>query len=257
MSDTSLEAALRRDRWIVAAGLAVVAALSWSYTGLMAARMEMPQMASMAMPGRAGWGTAEFFVVFVMWVVMMTAMMVPSAAPMVLLYGATQRRRAAASGYFAVALFAGGYLAVWTAFSVMATLAQGVVHAAALAADEMGPVVRPLAGAILLVAGVYQFTPLKRVCLAHCRSPLAFITVHWRSGARGAFIMGLRHGVYCVGCCWPLMLLLFVVGVMNLVWIAALAVFVLGEKLLRRGEWVGRIGGAVFLAWGVRLLLAG
>jgi predicted metal-binding membrane protein len=121
----------------------------------------------------------------------------------------------------------------------------------------MGPVVRPLGGAILLLAGAYQFTPLKRVCLAHCRSPLGFLTTYWRSGRWGAFTMGVRHGAHCLGCCWPLMLLLFVSGVMNILWVAALAVFVLGEKLLPRGEWIGRIGGAVFLAWGLKVLLTG
>lgn len=257
VSETALEAALRRDRWIVGAGLVVVAALAWGYTVTIAARMDMPEMTSMAMPERAGWGPTEFLVAFVMWAVMMTAMMVPSVMPMVLLYTAVQRRRASGPRYFTVASFAAGYLAVWSGFSVAATLLQGIVHAAALAAEEMGPVVGPLAAAILIVAGAYQFTPLKRLCLAHCRSPLAFITVHWRDGVQGAFVMGARHGAYCLGCCWPLMLVLFVVGVMNLVWIAALAVFVLAEKLAPRGEWVSRIGGAVFFAWGIGMVLAG
>ena len=256
MSDTALEAALRRDRRVVATGLAVIAALAWGYTVLLAARMPT-DMSAMAMPERAGWDAVEFLVVFVMWAVMMTAMMVQSVAPLVLLYAAVQRRRGAASSYLAVTVFCGGYLAIWTGFGLASTLAQGSVHAAALAADDMGPVIRPLGAAILLVAGAYQFTPLKRVCLAHCRSPLAFITVYWRDGLRGAFTMGLRHGAYCLGCCWPLMLLLFVVGVMNLLWIAALAVLVLIEKVLPGGEWVARLGGIVFLAWGVWLLLTG
>jgi predicted metal-binding membrane protein len=257
MSDTALDTALRRDRWIIAGGLAVLAVLAWGYTAWMAAPAAMPDMASMAMPEETGWGATEFLVVFVMWAVMMAAMMVPSVAPVVLLYAATQRRRTTGAGYLAVALFAAGYLAVWTGFSLVATVAQGVVHMAALAADDMGPVSRPLAAAILIVAGVYQFTPLKNVCLAHCRSPLAFFMTHWRAGSWGAFTMGLRHGAYCVGCCWPLMLLLFVVGVMNLLWIAALAAFVLVEKLVPRGDWVGRAGGLVFLAWGVALAVTG
>ena len=257
MSDTTFEAVLRRDRWVVGGGLAVVAVLAWGYTLWMAVPTDISQMASMAMPQRAGWGAVEFFTAFVMWAVMMTAMMLPSVAPLVLLYAAAQRRRAIAEGYLAVVLFSSGYLAIWTAFSVVAALAQGLLHAAALTADEMGPVVRPLSGAILLLAGAYQFTPLKRVCLARCQSPLGFITVYWRSGRWGAFTMGVRHGTYCLGCCWPLMLLLFVSGVMNILWIAALAIFVLGEKLLPRGEWIGRVGGAVFLGWGLKVLLTG
>jgi predicted metal-binding membrane protein len=253
----ALERALRRDRWVVGAGLAAIAALAWGYTVLISARMGMSEMEPMGMPQTATWGATEYLVTFVMWAVMMTAMMVPSVAPVVLLYAAAQRRRTAAADYLAVAAFAAGYLSIWAGFSVAATLAQGALHAAALTAEEMGPVSRPLGGAILLAAGAYQFTPLKRVCLTHCRSPLSFITVYWRSGQWGAFTMGLRHGAYCVGCCWPLMLLLFVSGVMNLLWIAALAIFVLGEKLLPRGEWIGRVGGAVFILWGIQLLLSG
>ncbi len=153
-----------------------------------------------------------------------------------------------------IALFVAGYLALWSAFSVLATLAQGVLSSWTGAAGDMIELGRPLGAAILILAGLYQFTRLKRVCLAHCRGPLDFISRHWRPGRAGAFAMGARHGAYCVGCCWPLMLLLFLAGVMNLLWIAALSVFVLGEKLLPDGEWYGRVGGAVALASGVWML---
>ncbi|MBI1778908.1 MAG: DUF2182 domain-containing protein [Proteobacteria bacterium] len=241
---------------LVAAGLAVIAGLAWAYTVRMASEAaDMASMADMAMPAAMAWGAVDLLAVLVMWVVMMTAMMVPSAVPMVLVYAALQRQRASGVDHLSTALFVAGYLALWAAFSVLATLGQGALNSWTGAPGGMIEVERPLGAAILVLAGLYQFTRLKRVCLAHCRGPLEFIFKQWRPGRAGAFAMGARHGAYCVGCCWPLMLLLFLAGVMNLLWIAALSTFVLGEKLLPGGEWYGRIGGTVAVVSGILLLV--
>ena len=191
----------------------------------------------------------------VMWAVMMVAMMTPAAGPMVLMFEAIHRRRAAA-GRPAVptAIFVLGYLVVWTVYSVIAALAQGALHAAALLSPAMVATSPLLAGGLLIAAGVFQWTPLKRACLAACRSPLSFLMTGWREGRGGAFVMGLRHGLYCLGCCWALMALLFVAGVMNLLWVAAIAVTVLVEKVVPRGDLVGRLAGVALVAAGVLLL---
>lgn len=152
-------------------------------------------------------------------------------------------------------LFALGYLAVWTGFSGVATLVQWALHAAALLSSTMAAGSPRMAGTILFAAGVYQLTPAKSACLTQCQSPLGFLMGHWRDGNVGAFTMGLRHGVYCLGCCWALMAVLFAVGVMNLLWVAALTVFILAEKVGRSGAIVSRIGAIVLLGWGVVLLI--
>jgi predicted metal-binding membrane protein len=180
---------------------------------------------------------------------MMIGMMVPSAAPMILLFGNVQRRQLAAeSPRLRVALFTAGYLVTWAAFSALAAGAQ-----LSLARLEwlttMDLTVTAWLGAVLAaLAGIYQLTPLKNACLRRCRSPAEFLSSHWRAGSAGAVRLGLHHGVYCVGCCWLLMTLLFAVGVMNLLWVAAIALFVMAEKLLPRGETIGRVGGLALLA---------
>jgi predicted metal-binding membrane protein len=150
-----------------------------------------------------------------------------------------------------------GYLVAWTAFSGVAALAQAALHAAALMSSAMVSQSAMLAGGIFIVAGAYQWMPLKNACLAHCRSPLHFLAREWREGAAGGFLMGLRHGLFCVGCCWALMTLLFAAGVMNLLWVAAITAFVLVEKLLPPGRLVGRIAGTLLMCWGVFLLARG
>jgi predicted metal-binding membrane protein len=191
-----------------------------------------------------------------MWVIMMVAMMVPSASPMILTFATINARRAVTGGpVVPTAVFLAGYLLVWSAFSLAATLLQWGLGALALLIPET-LVATPVAGAVLLlVAGIWQLTPLKRACLARCRSPLGFVLAEWREGARGALIMGLRHGAFCVGCCWTLMALLFVAGVMNLLWVTAIAAFVLVEKLLPPGRAVSWIAGVVLLAWGAFVLV--
>jgi len=192
---------------------------------------------------------------FVMWAVMMAAMMIPSAAPMILMFARVNReRRERQRPYVPTAVFLAGYLTVWTAFSAVATLLQGALLKAALLSPMMVTTSPVLGGGLLLAAGIFQWTPLKRACLDHCRSPLSVILSEWREGTQGAFVMGLRHGAYCAGCCWTLMVLLFVAGVMNLLWVAAIAVFVLTEKAAPQGVWVGRAAGLALIAAGALMM---
>jgi predicted metal-binding membrane protein len=252
----------RHDRIVVLASLALLAILAWAYTVLMALHGSEAQqhkgmagMAGMAMDAWQPWTATEAALMFLMWVVMMAAMMIPSAAPMLLAFAGISRARASAAAPMSSSTaFLLGYLALWVAFAVFATTAQGLLHAAALLSPSMASVSPIFSGAVLIAAGIYQFTPLKGVCLAKCRMPLAFLLTEWRDGSRGSFVMGLRHGLYCVGCCWMVMALLFVAGVMNLVWIALLALVVLAEKALPYGQWVGRVLGIAAVAWGTWLL---
>jgi predicted metal-binding membrane protein len=209
----------------------------------------------MAMPEARGWSGLDALLLLAMWAVMMIAMMLPSAAPMILMFALVNRRRVEQTRPVArTGVFVAGYLIVWTIYSALAAAGQWALHQAALLSDvaAVGPRV---GGALLIAAGLYQWTPLKRACLAACRSPLSFLLTEWREGRRGALVMGLRHGAYCVGCCWMLMALLFVAGVMNLVWVVVLAGLVLVEKLAPAGLGVGRVAGVVMVAAGVALLL--
>ncbi len=256
MGGSTVERALRHDRILVISGLLVVVVLSWAY--LLTGAGTMQEMGGMLMPMSSGpWTLDHAIVMLVMWAVMMAAMMLPSAAPMILLYATIARgrhargERAAVSGIFIL-----GYIAIWTAFSLGAVVLQFGLERAAMLSPMMETTSITLAGAVLIAAGIYQWTPLKQACLLRCRSPLEFVLTHWRNGARGAFVMGVQHGVYCVGCCWMLMLLIFVGGVMNLVWIAGLAIFVLVEKLAPAGHWIGRGAGVLLIGWGAATLLA-
>ncbi len=254
MSAGLAEILLKRDRIVVLSGLVAIIALAWAYTFYLARDMQNMEM---AMPRMEAWGVADFTLMFVMWAVMMVAMMTPSAAPMILTFaGASRRRRERQVPYALTSIFLSGYLIVWAAFSVLATASQWGLHTASLLSPMMASTTPVLGGALLLSAGVYQWTPLKSACLRHCRSPLGFILNEWREGTRGAFLMGLKHGGYCVGCCWFLMSLLFVAGVMSLLWVAAIAGFVLLEKVAPAGHLVGRIAGVILVGWGV-LVIAG
>lgn len=245
----------RHDQAVVIAGLVLVIAIAWGYL-LLGAGLEMPAMAAMAgrmMRTAPAWTPAYAGLQFLMWAVMMAAMMLPSAAPVILLVAGIARRGAAPAAP-STALFALGYLAVWTGFSLLATAVQWGLHQAGLLSPRLAAGNAALAGAVLLAAGVYQWTPLKAACLTHCRSPLAFLMQHWRGGAFGGAVTGLRHGLYCLGCCAMLMALLFVGGIMNLVWIAGIALLVLIEKLLPWGGWTGRLCGLALILWGVAAL---
>jgi predicted metal-binding membrane protein len=210
------------------------------------------------MPASEPWGAIEFAYVFVMWAVMMVGMMAPSAAPMILMYarvgrqGKAQRKPFAATGWFAA-----GYVIAWSAFSLVATFLQWGIERAALLDSKMVMSSSLLGAIVLIAAGVYQWTPLKDVCLAQCQSPFLFLMRHggFRKDVRGCLLLGLKHGGYCVGCCWILMALLFVGGVMNVLWIALLALLVLLEKLAPFGRWIARAAGIGCVAAGAWLLV--
>lgn len=265
----ALEAVLRRDRAVVIAALAVITSLAWADIIWLADDMAMdgmdmtgfrmiPAGRGLMMPASAPWQPLEFAYVFVMWAVMMIGMMTPSVAPMVLIYARVGRQAIASGRPFAPSgWFAAGYLIAWFGFSLAATFAQWLLERAALLTPMMESASALLGGIVLIAAGIYQWTPIKGACLSYCQAPLTFIMRHggFRPDAGGALVLGLRHGLYCIGCCWALMLLLFIGGVMNVLWIAALAGLVLLEKALPFGQFVSRIAGCGFVAGGAWLLL--
>lgn len=249
-----------RDRNLILACIGIITALAWLYLFHLAKEMSLAvaqsnMMAAMGMTADAPWTAADFFLTFAMWAVMMVGMMGPSAAPMILLFGAARARGGSRGASAAAGIFGLGYAAVWTAFSALATGAQWGLHKAALLSAAMTVSSRPIAAAVLIVAGLYQLSPWKNGCLVHCRSPLNFLMTHWREGTWGAFEMGVTHGTYCLGCCWALMIVLFAVGVMNLAWVAGLAAFVLLEKVAPKGVLVARLSGAVLVAFGIATAL--
>lgn len=246
----------RQGRLALGAGAAVLLAASWAYLIYMAWGMEhMDAVAdSLLMPAMTGWGRSDLLLVFFMWAVMMIAMMLPSAMPLLLLVARINHGRfARGRALLGTGVFALAYLAVWTGFSALATLAQWGLLEARLVSPMMESASPWLSATLLAAAGAYEFTPLKNACLSRCQSPLGFLMTGWRDGISGAFAMGVRHGGYCTGCCWLLMALLFVFGVMNLAWIAVLTIFVLLEKLIRRPTWFARAAGAALLVWGALL----
>jgi predicted metal-binding membrane protein len=268
MTQSSLESVLRRDRIIVAVALLAVMALSWLYLFWLAEDMTMggmdmagfrmvPAGIGMMLPAQAAWQPMEFLWVFAMWAVMMIGMMMPSAAPMILLYVRVGRQAAkdnkpfAATGWFAT-----GYLLAWAGFSLMATFGHWILDRSALLDATMASNSSLLGGIVLLAAGAYQFTPLKNACLHQCQTPWQLLSDHggFRREALGALTLGARHGMYCVGCCWILMALLFVGGAMNLLWIAALSIFVLAEKVSPAKYFISWISGAIFIVAGLWLL---
>jgi predicted metal-binding membrane protein len=252
-----VESLLKRDRLVVLAGLIVIIALAWGYLISLAAPMNDMQGDMSGMTQLRSWMTADALLTFGMWAAMMIGMMSPSATPMILLYARVCRKQAGgAQPFVPTGVFFLGYIAVWVAFSAVATLLQWGLEQAALLSPKLVSA-SPLLGALILIAaGVYQWMPTKGACLRHCRSPVEFLATHWRSATRGAFVMGLEHGVYCLGCCWALMLLLFVGGVMNLLWLAAIAVFVLVEKATPFGTVVSRVGAVLFIVAGAAILVA-
>jgi predicted metal-binding membrane protein len=260
-ADPRAAALSRRDRAVILFALLGVTVIAWSYLLAMPQAMSgmaMDDMPDVAMPMAAPWTPAAFALTFAMWCVMMLGMMVPSAAPMILTFATVNRsKRARGQSFAPTSVFTLGYLIAWGAFSIGATVAQWALDRLALLSPALAAASPMLGGALFILAGLYQFTPLKQACLRNCRSPFAFVLNHWRDGWAGALRMGLEHGGYCLGCCWVLMALLFVVGVMNLLWVATLAVFVFAEKLLPGGAWIRRAGGVAMLGFGIFLLTRG
>lgn len=227
---------LRHERAVLIGAIALLAALGWWFLG-----------AGGGMTGMAGM-RPTFAELLLMWWVMMAAMMLPSATPAVLLYARVRASR----GNDQVAaswLFLSGYILAWLGFSIIAALITSFLD------QRMAVGNRTAEAALLIAAGAYQLSPLKNACLRECRSPVQFISRHWRPGSWGAVRLGLLHGVYCIGCCWMLMALLFVGGVMNMAWVIALAILVAAEKLTPLGQWLARLSGVALIAWGLVLLL--
>jgi predicted metal-binding membrane protein len=251
---TSLESLIQRDRLWIAGGLAGAIALCWAW--LVPAAIDMQG----DMNGLAAWMMSPsidaryLFLLFLMWAVMMAGMMLPSAAPTLLLY-ARVARSGAGNAIASVYAFAAGYIVVWSGFSLAATLLQWALHDAGLLSPMMQSASRALSGGLLVIAGAYQWSSLKQRCLSSCRGPAAFIAQHWRPGVGGALRMGVRHGLFCLGCCWALMLLLFAGGVMSLACIAAITIFVLLEKLAPLGAYTARAAGTLLVGAGAWLAL--
>ncbi len=253
MSNGALEAVLRRDRAVVLGALAALTILCWAY---LLSLPSMPAMEGMA-PGVAAWTSADALATLLMWAVMMVGMMTPPVAPMILIYARVGRQAESKGTPFASAgWFALGYFLAWTGFAALATALQWGLERALLISPMVASATPVLGGLLLIAAGIYQWTPLKNACLSQCQSPFQFIQRNGGfRGQRGASVaLGLRHGIYCIGCCWALMLLLFVGGVMNLAWIAAIGALVLAEKLIP-GRLFQRVVGIVLIAAGVALLL--
>ena len=251
-----LSSLLFRQKTIIYAGLLAIGLASWGYMLWMAWAMEHMDVIEMWMPPRGGarpWEFYDFWMCFVMWIIMMIAMMLPSISPMVLLFSKVNKTKKEKEQIYAPTfIFLSGYLLSWAVFSIIATLVQWPLHESALLNPMMNSRSYLLSGLILTSAGIYQFTPLKEVCLKHCRTPLTYLFAHWKDGKLGALYMGLHHGTFCVGCCWMLMAILFALGVMNLLWIMALALFVLFEKIpYIKDSYIRTIPGFVFIGWGV------
>jgi predicted metal-binding membrane protein len=268
MTNATLETILHRDRAIVIATLIVLMVLAWSYLLWLVADMDMggmemsgfrmiPAGIGLMKPSIAPWNAIEFAFVFVMWVLMMIGMMIPSATPMILLYARVGGQAASPAATLAATWwFAAGYVLIWTAFAFAATLAQWALERASLLTPAMAVAGGLFGGIVMIAAGIYQWMPLKDACLRQCQAPWLFIQRHggFRGDGFGSLVLGARHGMYCVGCCWALMTLLFVGGVMNVLWIAAIMILVLTEKVVPAGRAISRVAGVGFVAWGVWLL---
>jgi predicted metal-binding membrane protein len=268
LNDMLLAGLLRRERVIVLIAIAAVAALAWAYVVLLAGAMAMggmdmtgyralPALEAMMVPAEQPWAAEEILLVFIMWAVMMVGMMLPSAAPMILIYTRVARQSAVQGRpLVSTAWFASGYLLMWGAFALAATVGQWALDRLLLLTPMMAMTSGVFGGLALIAAGLYQWSPLKYACLRQCQSPWLFIQNNggFRGGVKGALRLGARHGAYCVGCCWALMALLFVLGVMNVLWIALLAILVLAEKLIN-GRLLPRVAGILLLAAGVSMIV--
>ncbi len=257
---TALDKLLARDRYVTMASIFTLVLLSWAY--LLSSASSMSDMAAMPttnamQPVFIGWDITYFTTMFLMWAIMMVGMMLPSAAPMILLYGRVARQKADLTPvYKNLYSFMAGYLLIWTGFSLLATILQYGLESWALLSLMMVSKSTVFGGCLLIMAGLFQLSSLKNTCLNHCRMPGSFLARYWRNGPNGALMMGLHHGLYCVGCCWALMLLLFVGGVMNLLWILILSLYVLLEKLLPFGKALDRLTGLALIGAGAYMALA-
>lgn len=258
-SDNTIEKVLQKDRFIIVCGLFILSLLAWLYLIYLNRQMMAMDMSAafFSMPMTPQWTAIDFILLFLMWFVMMIAMMTASVAPLILIFAMMNRQQRqqqnpfVPTGYLLI-----GYFLVWAAFSLVATLLQWLLQHISLLNAYMITTSKILGGIILMAAGIFQLTPLKQKCLHHCRTPIDFIHRHWKKGKKGALIMGMENGIYCLGCCWVLMALLFVSGIMNLMWIAIIALFVLAEKVLPKAKWISFTAGGVLILYGAIVLFA-
>ncbi len=249
--------ALGRYRLGLWAAILAISALAWLELWRMRQTMNAGPMAAMAMPSATPGGAGDYAATALMWMVMMVAMMLPSAAPMLMIFSGLQVRRAEQGRpVVATAVFAAGYLGLWAGFSLVAAAAQLWLQSRLFLSPALSASSPTIGAAFLLIAGLYQLSALKLSCLIHCQSPVGFVARYWQEGVSGALVMGLRHGLFCLGCCWAMMGLLFVGGVMNLVWVAGLAAVILLEKALPWGRWIARGTGVGLTGWAVVAFLS-
>jgi len=260
---TNLEQVLRRVRRLVAIGLLLVTVMCWAWIlagagmGMSGLEMTRHSMMGMDMMPAPTWTPGYLLLMFFMWWIMMIAMMLPSATPVILLATALNRRSEASIKPFgSAAAFTSGYLLAWAGFSMLAVAAQWALQNTGLISGMLRSSSPYLSAMVLIAAGAWQFTSLKQTCLRYCRGPVEFLTAHRPKGNSGALMTGAHHGLYCLGCCWFLMALLFVGGVMNLLWIAGLAIYVWVEKVMPSGETVSRVMGYLLIGWGLGILLS-
>ena len=258
-TNSALPALSHKDKSIVYIGIIAIMLMAWLYLFSIVEQHSHMDMTMMSMPQTALSDHIDlynFLILFLMWSVMMIAMMSPSILPATTVFSAfNKHKKAQQQPYVKTYIFVVGYLAAWVACSVLFALMQLGLSTAGVLDSAMKSNNLLLSGSILLVAGVYQWTPLKEVCLKHCRSPLGFFIERWREGYRGAIYMGLRYGLFCVGCCWLLMTIMFAVGAMNILWMVILSIFVLTEKIFPASKIVGNIAGILLICWAGYLLI--
>jgi predicted metal-binding membrane protein len=257
MTNGVVQTVVKRDRLIVLAGLAGIIFVAAIFTVNMALEFNRPIDVTLMHPSHSTLtGARGFLMLFTMWTVMQVAMMSPTAVPMILMHGKIERHRQPHKfPFFRVSLFFLGYVILWALFSLVFAFLQMGLQSADLLTPAMASKSSWLTGAVLIAAGLFQFSHLKQACLKQCRSPVTYLMTEWRNGRSGALFMGLKHGAHCVGCCWVIMALLFVAGVMNLFWMAAITAFVLIEKLAARGDYFGRIVGIGLIIWGILIII--
>ena len=258
ISNNSLANHLKKDRLIIIGGLFFITLLSWLYIIYLYNQMVYMDMNALffAMPMTPEWTYIDFILLFLMWLVMMIAMMTPSISTFILMFATVNRQKKQQDRPFInTAYLIAGYFLVWAAFSLVATTLQWLLQQISLLNPDMKITSKILGSIILIATGIFQFTPLKKTCLTHCGSPLNFVLQHWKESKQGALKMGIENGFYCLGCCWMLMVLLFVTGIMNLLWVAIIALFVLVEKILSQLKWIPFFAGIALILYGILLLI--
>jgi predicted metal-binding membrane protein len=257
-NSTPLENLLKRDRSVIITGLVLITILSWLYIIYLYRQMVVMDMSAVffAMPMTQHWTVTDFALLFLMWLVMMIAMMTPSVSPLILIFAMINRKKKQQQDPFVyTGYLLAGYFLVWGGFSLLATLLQWLLQQASLLNPGMKTTSRILGSIILIAAGIFQFSRLKKACLSNCRTPIDFIHRNWKEGKRGALKMGIENGINCLGCCWVLMALLFFSGIMNLLWIALIAVFVLIEKTMPQPKWISSVAGIALITYGIIVLI--